>query len=116
MTKNKTNIIAFPKGSSLDTSEEFEDVISSAIRAGLDEVFIVGLDSDGQVQLVCSNDAPFAMVFFMLHRAATLIIAAEEDDEAVEIFDIEEDDTHDDDEEFVGEDFYGSPEDDVEGA
>lgn len=99
----KTNVIAFPKGSSLDVDDEFKEVVSQVIRLGLERAFVVGIDASGEVQIICSDDATLSGLFFMLHRAAAVLEYAAEDENMIDVFDEdiedEEDDYDDEDDE-----------------
>lgn len=97
----KTNVIAFPKGSSLDIDDEFKEVVAQVIRLGLERAFVVGIDANNEVQIICSDDATLSGLFFMLHRAAAVIEYAAEDEDLIEVFDedMEYEDEEDDDDE-----------------
>lgn len=76
-------IVHFPLGSVLETEAADLRVMATAVREGLEDIIVVGINSDGELSVICPPEMTEERTHYLLVKAAALVGEAgeEEDDE-----------------------------------
>lgn len=101
MSNKKGEIVRFPLGSSTDIDDGTMSTLEEVVRQGMEDVIVVGLDTEGDLTLVFDPRMSPERVHFLLSKALAraaqegLDPDLEDDDEDDEIFDEEDDERED---------------------
>lgn len=73
-------IVHFPLGSVLETEAADLRVMATAVREGLEDIIVVGINSDGDLSVICPPEMPEERTHYLLVKAAAMIGEIGEED------------------------------------
>ena len=89
----KGEVVRFPLGSSTDCDNSTMNTLETVVREGIEDIIVVGLDSDGSITVIHDPSMPTERVHFLLSKALQRV-----SDEPLDLEICDEDEEEEDDE------------------
>ena len=82
----KDNVVAFPLGSVLNMEAEDLTVMSTAMREGITEMIVVGINEDGDLAVITPPTMETERTYYLLAKALNVVgeVGEETEEEDVE--------------------------------
>ena len=65
----KGEVVRFPLGSSTDCDRETMNTLETVVREGIEDIIVVGLDSEGALTVIHDPNMPTERAHFLLSKA-----------------------------------------------
>ena len=74
-------IVHFPLGSVLEVEAADLRVMATAVREGLEDLIVVGINSDGDLAIICAPEMATERTHYLLTKATAMVGETEDDEE-----------------------------------
>lgn len=79
--KVSSKVVPFPLGSVLDVEAADLRVMATAVREGLEDIVVVGVNEDGCLSIICPPEMTEERTHYLLTKAAAMVGETGDEDE-----------------------------------